>query len=119
MELFHSRALRPELPLKETAEHLMQALSSKRTSNINTMMDWLDVKLSVEDEDPAMLDIKYFAIYDSDFGFKIAVDGIHNLPKSRSLFYVVIISLNPPSSLYTESKIPTNDVSIDFILICI
>ncbi len=50
-----------------------------------------------------MLDLKYFAVYDSDFGLKIAVDGIHNLPKKPNIFYVVIISLNPPASLYTES----------------
>lgn len=80
------------------------------------MLDWLDVKMSVESEDPPLIDMKYFASYDSDFGFKISVDGIHNLPKNRSLFYVVIISLNPPSSLYTESKIPTNDVKENIII---
>lgn len=58
-----------------------------------------------------MMDFKYFAVYDSDFGFKIAVDGIHNLPRKLNVFYVVIMSLNPPASLYTDSQIPTSDVS--------
>lgn len=50
-----------------------------------------------------MLDLKYFAVYDPEFGFKIAVDGIHNLPKRANVFYVVVVSLSPPSSLYTDS----------------
>lgn len=64
MEVFPSRASRTELPLNETADHLMQALINKRTSNTNTMLDWLDSRISIEDEDPPMLDMKYFAIYD-------------------------------------------------------
>ena len=103
LEIFPSRGERVELPLKDVAEQLMQALSSSRSRNSNTLLDWLDLKLSIENEDPAMLDMKYFAIYDPDFGFKIAVDGIHNVPKKANVFYVVIISLNPPASLYTQS----------------
>jgi hypothetical protein len=82
---------------------LMAALANKRSANTNTLLDWLDIKLSIEDEDPPIIDLKYFANYDSDFGFKIAVDGLHNLPKLKSIFYVVIMSLNPPASLYTAS----------------
>mmetsp|Transcript_12126 Transcript_12126/g.11974 ORF Transcript_12126/g.11974 Transcript_12126/m.11974 type:complete len:342 (-) Transcript_12126:415-1440(-) len=112
MEVFPSRAERTETSLKDTAEKLMAALSNKRSANTNTLLDWLDVKLSVENEDPPILDVKYFATYDSDFGFKMAIDGLHNLPKIKGLFYVVIISINPPASLYTESKVPTNDVNL-------
>ena len=101
--MFPERASRREQNLKEIAINLMQALANKRTNNTNTLYDWLDVKLQVEQDDPPMFDIKYFSTYDSDFGFKIAVDGIHNLPKSRTLFYVAILSINPPASLYTES----------------
>ena len=79
----------------------MQALQSQRSRNSNTLLDWLDLKLSVENEDPPMLDLKYFAVYDPDFGFKVAVDGIHNVQKKNGIFYVVIVSLNPPASLYT------------------
>ena len=89
----------------------MQALTAQRTNNQNTLLDWLEEKLSVENEDPPLLDLKYFATYDPDFGFKIAVDGIHNLPKRMNVFYVVVMSLNPPASMYTSSKIPTSDVS--------
>lgn len=74
------------------------------------MLDWLDIKLSIENDDPPLIDLKYFAIYDSDFGFKLSVDGLHNLPKQKSIFYIVVMSMNPPASLYTESLIPTNDV---------
>ena len=103
MEIFPSRAERVELPLKDTAEALMQALSSSRSKNSNTLLDWLDLKLNVENDDPPIIDMKYFATYDQDFGFKIAVDGLHNTPKRPGIFYSVIMSLNPPASLYTES----------------
>lgn len=92
----------------------MQAISAQRSRNANTLLDWLDQRLSVDNDDAPMLDLKYFATYDSDFGFKIAVDGIHNLPKRQNVFYVVVMSLNPPSSLYTESQIPTSDVSYNY-----
>jgi hypothetical protein len=81
MEVFPSRAERIENPLRETAEQLMQAIRATKSRNTDTLLDWIDLKLSVENEDPPILDIKYFATYDSDFGFKVAVDGIHNLPK--------------------------------------
>ena len=93
----------------------MQALSSQRSRNASTLTDWIDMKLSVENDDAPLLDLKYFAAYDSIFGFKVAVDGIHNLPKRQNIFYVVVMSLNPPGSLYTESQIPTSDVSQYFI----
>ena len=71
----------------------------------------------MESEDPPLLDLKYFAIYDTDFGFKVAVDGIHNLPrKNNTSFYVVLISLNPPSSMYTEARIPSSDVSYHVLI---
>jgi hypothetical protein len=89
---------------------MMQAISNQKTRNPNTMLDWLDSKLVAENTDPPMIDMKYFAEYDTDFGFKVSVDGIHNVP-NRS-FYVVIISTNPPASLYTESKLPTPDVNL-------
>ena len=103
MELFPSRAERAEMPLRDTAEQVMQALSNQKSRNINTLLDWIDTKISIEHDDPPIMDMKYFAVYDSDFGLKIAVDGIHNLPKRLNIFYVVVISLNPPASLYTES----------------
>jgi hypothetical protein len=45
------------------------------------MLDWIDQKLSVENEDPPVIDMKYFSEYDPEFGFKLSVDGIHNVPK--------------------------------------
>lgn len=114
MEVFPSRGERIENPLRETAEQLMLAIKATRSKNTDTLLDWIDMKLDIENEDPPLLDIKYFAIYDTDFGFKISVDGIHNLPKRKELFYVVIMSLNPPGSLYSESKLATSDVNISY-----
>ena len=91
----------------------MLALRATKSRNVDSLMEWLDLKMTIEDEvDPPLLDAKYFFTYDRDFGFKIALDGIHNLPKKRDVFYSVILSLNPPASLYTESKLATNDVNL-------
>jgi hypothetical protein len=48
MTVFPSRAERAEQTLKDTAEELMAALANKRSANTNTLLDWLDIKLSVE-----------------------------------------------------------------------
>ena len=57
--------------------------------------------------------MRYFAPYNRELGFKIAVDGVHNTP--HPIPYGCILSLNPPGSLYTEeNKGPARDVSILF-----
>jgi len=68
------------------------------------------MKMSLPDEDPPILDMNYFAEYDKDFGFKVAIDGVHNVKQEG--FYVVIMSLNPPAALYSDAKVPTSDVNL-------
>ena len=117
MEIFQGRSERMEYPLKMTAEELILAFSGTKSRNANTLLDWLDLKLAVEDEDPPIIDMKYFAEYDPEIGFKISVDGIHNIPHKKNVFYVVIMSLNPPSSLYMDNQAPTDDVNIFNLLL--
>ena len=62
--------------------------------------------------------MKYFAPYNRELGFKIAVDGFHNTP--HSVAYGCIISLNPPGSLYApEAQGPFKDVSLNLKLLLI
>jgi hypothetical protein len=44
----------------------------------------------------------YFAAYNRELGFKVAVDGFHNTP--HPIPYGCILSLNPPGSLYTKDR---------------
>jgi hypothetical protein len=66
------------------------------------------------DENTGYLDMKFFAPYNRELGFKISVDGFHNTP--HPIPYGCILSLNPPGKLYTEEEMgPARDVSLKII----
>jgi len=46
--------------------------------------------------------MSYFAEYNTNAGFKIAVDGLHNTP--NGIPFGTVISLNPPGSLYIKEE---------------
>jgi len=71
------------------------------------------MKMSIKAEDPPLFDLKYFAEYDVDVGFKVSLDGIHNIQKNA--FHVAIMSLNPPASMYIDNAVPTSDVRSGFL----
>jgi len=50
-----------------------------------------------------IIDLKYFAKYNKKAGFKLSVDGFHNIKKDAIL--VTIFSLNPPGYFYKEGEI--------------
>ena len=47
-----------------------------------------------------IIDLKYFAIYSEEAGFKIAIDGMHNLPDKG--IFITLFSINPPGTLYDK-----------------
>lgn len=49
-----------------------------------------------------IINLKYFARYSQEAGFKIAIDGLHNLPDKG--IYATVYCINPPGSLYSEEK---------------
>ena len=63
-------------------------------------------------EQTEYLDLKYFAPYNRELGFKIAVDGFHNTP--HAIPYGSIMSLNPPGAIYDpDVEGPYKGVSIN------
>lgn len=45
-----------------------------------------------------IINLKYFAKYNEKAGFKVAVDGFHNLKKKG--IFIAVYGLNPPGVLY-------------------
>jgi len=51
----------------------------------------------------------YFAKYKPEVGFKISLDGFHNLDDT-SHAHIAVYSLNPPGRLYLDLGFDTKDV---------
>ena len=49
-----------------------------------------------------IIDLKYFAIYSKVAGFKVAIDGLHNI-KAKGIF-ITLFCINPPGALYQKEK---------------
>lgn len=56
-----------------------------------------------------MIDMKYFSKYSTTLGFKVSIDAVHHVPKGKP--HIVLFSLNPPASFYTQSVI-SQDIQI-------
>lgn len=76
--------------------------------------NYLDEKL-VRDAYTDLIELTYFAKYKGQVGFKVSLDGFHNVPNTDHP-YVAIYSINPPGKLYiTEQQTqegPTHDPSL-------
>ena len=64
-----------------------------------TLYNLIDEELKPSSTIP-ILDLKYFARYNPIAGFKIAIDGFHNL--SRNGIFVCLYSLGPPGVFYGD-----------------
>lgn len=63
-------------------------------------------------EDSIALD--RIAIYQPDIGFKVSIDGLHNMPSKKN-FYKAIYCLAPPAPFYQDPKL-TEDVQFTTML---
>ena len=89
---------------------MMEMLGFPNIKNDSTMdekekddkiIEFLDEQLILRSDSP-FLNLKYFSKYRSQGGgFKLSVDGVHNLPNSKS-YYFVLYSMNPPSLFYGD-----------------
>ena len=61
-----------------------------------------------------LLDLRYFARYQPQAGFKFALDGLHRAP-SDSITYTGLYCLNPPGALY-EEEIDDSKVQLTSLL---
>ena len=50
------------------------------------------------------MDLKYYSDYDEKIGFKVAVDGLHNLDKNS--IFIAIYCIFPDGALYSEDFDP-------------
>ena len=50
----------------------------------------------------------YVAKYNPSAGFKVAVDGFHNMPSAGA--YIGVYCLNPPGTLYNDGPVLSQEV---------
>ena len=55
-----------------------------------------------------ILDLKYFAKYIETAGFKLAIDGFHNMPDKG--IFIAIYCLNPPGVFYKEDDLKDEEL---------
>jgi hypothetical protein len=68
------------------------------TASVEERFRWCEARLSGTPS--AMLDYLYLSPYDPAMGFKVRVDGVHNLPAKTNSVVKVIQSVYPPGALY-------------------
>ena len=56
-----------------------------------------------------ILELVYFAKYKPKVGFKVSIDGFHNIPDTSHPF-VAIYSINPPGRMYLDQGNDNKDV---------
>ena len=105
-KLYELRQLRKPVTVRDATYQVQNQLGIRLDLNDENLTKWIDQRLQVNPRTP-MLDVKYFAKYNADLGFKVAVDAVHNTPSDDP--HVVIFCLNPPGALYSSTVI-TEDV---------
>jgi hypothetical protein len=105
-KLYEFRLSRKSLKVRDSTSQIQNQLGVKMNLSDDEQNSWIDKRLQVNQRTP-MLDMKYFSKYNPDLGFKVAIDAVHNTPSDDP--HVVIFCLNPPGSLYMNTKI-TQDV---------
>ena len=66
-------------------------------------MDLLDDKLNITRE-TKLINMKFYAKYNPGAGFKLAIDGLHNMPKKG--IFSVLVSLTQSNNLYSDTFDP-------------
>ena len=105
-KLYELRAQRKNITVRDMTYQIQNQLGIKLNLSDAEVIKWIDQKLQVSPRTP-MIDIKYFAKYNPDLGFKVAVDAVHNILAEDP--HIVIFCLNPPGALYSSTVI-TEDV---------
>jgi hypothetical protein len=70
------------------------------------LYDLIDENLKPSSTIP-IIDLKYFAKYNKKAGFKVAIDGFHNLKKKGK--FITLYCLNPPGVMYKEGELTIDE----------
>ena len=111
-ELINSRTRRIPVPCRESAKDLMRFYDMPLNENEGTKKDREDAIIEFLDdnmfitEKTGFLNLKYFSRYSSNRGgakgFKMSIDGLHNLPTPK--YYFCLYTVNPEASFYIGEK---------------
>jgi hypothetical protein len=101
------RAAKVERPVAEEA--IQFAIKINKMPSADLAVDEVEEKLYnligeylVPSSKIRIIDLKYFAMYSEVAGFKVAIDGMHNMPEKG--IYITLYCINPPGALYDEKE---------------
>ncbi|CAD8177252.1 unnamed protein product [Paramecium octaurelia] len=100
--LYNIRVQRQDPKLREIMERLLSMENIQQTMTAAQFLSWLDGAL-VRDAYTDLIELTYFAKYKGQVGFKVSLDGFHNVPDTDHP-YVAIYSINPPGRLYLQQQ---------------
>lgn len=106
--LYKERIKRSSPTVLEITKKIIQQIDYQPDLTEDIIADWINDKLNIDPRTP-FINLKYFAKYSSVLGFKVSIDAIHHVPKPKP--HVVLFSINPPGSFYTQSVI-SQDIQV-------
>ena len=109
VELFEILRFRPEVIVAEKAVKLAYDLDMPLDAEQDTNeIERSQCELINTHQKPTsrtdIIELKYMAKYNPRAGFKLCIDGLHNLPNDG--FYSCLYCINPPRSLYQKDMDP-------------
>ena len=81
-------------------------LGKQNDEYLEELYDLIDENLKPSSTIP-IIDLKYFARYNKKAGFKLSIDGYHNLKKEGK--FCTVYCLNPPGVFYKEGELSSDE----------
>jgi len=103
MELYSRRQKREDVQVRKRAIDMMVAEGYTMERPDSEIIEWLEKRV-IRTNATEPIDMTYFARYEPEAGFLVAVDGIHNPPER--IPYVSVCCLNPPGALFQHPPDP-------------
>lgn len=95
-----TRSRQENASMSKVKKLLLEKNALFKTLDDASFMEWFEQYIARQGEDLAMIDMDYFSQYNSEIGFKVGVECLHQ-NRDRG-FFAVIASVNPPASLYSQ-----------------
>lgn len=101
-KLFVYRASRPAVPILDSIDQVLRLNNINKKMSVREMFEWCNKNITF-DSNTRILDPTFFAQYQEQSGFKLAIDAIHNVPKAVP--YIVHYTVNPEAEYYKKTDL--------------
>eukprot|EP00347_Sterkiella_histriomuscorum_P021982 403332092 len=107
-DLFDIKQQRANPPMRQVAQYVQAIKARSQSMSDEALLNWLD-KLLVTTPQTSQINLKYISSYEARYGFRFAVERLHNI--NQKLPHIIITSISPPGSLYKVPMKRTQDVA--------